>query len=132
MKKCKCGKIIDDRSKRCKHCNTIYRHKIGSLDNKGKILKRKRVINSKGYIDIYSPEHSNAPKNNYIGEHRLVIEKKLGRYLNSYEIVHHLNGIRDDNRPENLVAITKEIHTTNDRYYTYIKKLQARIRELEQ
>lgn len=63
------------------------------------------VHKDRGYVMIYMPEHPSATKSHpYIYQHRLVMEKTLGRYLKSNEQVHHINGKRDDNRPENLVV----------------------------
>ena len=54
-----------------------------------------------GYIAIWMPKHPFA-NNGYVMEHRLVMEKHIGRYLTEEEVVHHKNGIRNDNRIENL------------------------------
>ncbi len=64
----------------------------------------------------------------YIREHRLVMARKLGRCLKSSEVVHHLNGIRDDNREENLALVTNKSHPR----LTFISQLQKRIGDLEQ
>lgn len=54
--------------------------------------------------------HHLADNHGYVLEHRLVWEQNNARELRRDEEVHHINGIRTDNRPENLVALTKSEH----------------------
>jgi HNH endonuclease len=59
-------------------------------------------IDKDGYRYILNKEHPFCDYAGYVPEHRLVLEKKLGRYLIKGEIAHHINEIVDDNRPENI------------------------------
>lgn len=52
---------------------------------------------------VYVPDHPTTTKKNpYVMEHRLVMEETLGRTLFPEESVHHINGVKNDNRASNL------------------------------
>ena len=69
--------------------------------------KNGRIIRH-GYIFILCPNHPNKNNSGYVQEHRLIIEKKIGRFLKKEERVHHKNNIKNDNRPENLICCPNE------------------------
>jgi hypothetical protein len=65
-----------------------------------------------GYVQIKKPSHPRSNNQGYVFEHTLVMEKMLGRKLNRDEVVHHINQIRSDNDPGNLMLFaTVNEHT---------------------
>lgn len=70
-----------------------------------------RIKDHRGYILQILDYHPHFTQVGYVFEHRLVIEKEIGRYLQSEEVVHHINGVRDDNRIENLICfVNNSVH----------------------
>ena len=79
----------------------------GSRNKKGV----RRLLNKWGYYELFEPSHPMAKKNGYIREHRMIAYDK-GLLKNPEDEVHHINGIKTDNRVENLQVLSKPEHTS--------------------
>lgn len=61
------------------------------------------VQHANGYVLLYTPHHPQCDAGGYVPEHRLVMEKKIGRFLKKEEVVHHIDRCKANNAPENLM-----------------------------
>jgi len=120
----KCGKLMFWKSKMCANCHHAY---LRSLSGSQTLNWCGGTTTDSGYKLIFLPNHPYSAATGYIREHRLVMEEKIGRYLRPEEKVHHLNGIRTDNRISNLALVS----VGNHQHHTLLKLSQKHIRELE-
>lgn len=68
-----------------------------------------KINGNHGYVWILKPDHPHCNNIGYVLEHRLTIEKAIGRYLSPIEVVHHINDNETDNRLVNLFLFRSNI-----------------------
>lgn len=104
-----CDKLVVYSAERCISCTAKQRRKEKPIIAAGAYgWKDGRYIKPDGYVQIAVPNYISANKNRYMAEHRFVMEQHLGRTLTKDETVHHKNGVRDDNRIDNLELWSKQ------------------------
>ena len=94
------GRIVPEDVKERMRAGHIGRHATGPRVPRWKGGRKKNG----DYYMLLQPHHPAANPNGYVLEHRLVMEKKLGRFLRPEEVVHHINGKGRDNRNENFAS----------------------------
>jgi hypothetical protein len=106
----------------CPKCYNIS--KCGSNSSNWKGGKSRHY---EGYIKIYMPEHHRADSSGYVYEHILVWEREHGILIPEGHVIHHLNGLKADNRPDNLVCLPVKQHDT----FSVRHEMEVKIRFLE-
>jgi len=99
-------------------------------------LRKDKCVGSDGYIYIkLRPDDFFYPMANsygYVREHRLIMAKHLHRCLLPWEVVHHKNGVKNDNRLENLELLaTSKSHLPSVNIQATIQRLQRTVEEQE-
>lgn len=89
---------------------------------------------NRGYVEIFKPDHHRADVKGYVREHILVWEMAQRKPVPNGWVIHHYNGIKDDNRPENLFAFSNSEHSRKelgDEYKKRIRQLELEVAQLK-
>lgn len=117
----------------CYKCS--IKHRKSQRAEANPFWKGGKRMEGEGYVSVLlQPNDFFFPMVNYahyVREHRLVMAKHLGRNLHRWEIVHHKNGIKTDNRIENLQLVTDDRHKQITILENRIKQLEQRVTFLE-
>lgn len=110
------GKVLDQ----------LKKHGIEIRKQVGKhhaMWKGGKITKGSGYVGIWKPDHPSADKQGYVYEHTLVMEQKIGRVpVKGKESVHHVDGDKQNNHPDNLYLCTHKSHVAVHRQIEQLMK----------
>ncbi len=123
-------------SGRCIACGNKYSRdvKVKGMEQHGRWNGGRKIQRGYAYIRLSRDNffYPLAHKNGYALEHRVIMAIHLNRCLLPWEIVHHKNGIKDDNRIENLELLPHaRFHLVDMETKRYIKQLETEVKELK-
>jgi len=125
------SRLKSNRGKYCsKLCRDVARKNIPITYKNGRHSSWRggRAKIKHGYIGVYYEPEPGTGRHWYRAEHRLIMEQVLGRKLGQKEVVHHINGRKEDNRPENLMVLASQ--SEHMAYHRVRKPHTQRNREL--
>ena len=115
---------------KCDICEIEYKNKK-SLSNHLRGHKGTGFfIRGDGYIFRLFPTHPFAI-NGYVLEHRIVMEQKLGRFLESNEVVHHIDANKQNNHPDNLIVLSQSEHCKKEGFGSNLKGVHKTKQHIE-
>ena len=76
----------------------------------------------KGYKVVYMPDHPHARANGYVYAHIIAMEAAIGRHLADGEVVHHIDGNKRNNSPDNLMLFRNNREHTKHHWIERSKK----------
>lgn len=103
----RCGQMFQPKTDGSRFCGRACANAVTAANRPS---TKGYTVDPKGYILLRRPGHPMASAEGYVMEHRLVMAEHLGRMLSPGEVVHHKNGIKDDNRIANLELLEKRAH----------------------
>lgn len=122
---CGCGFPTNRVQRKLRYYRFCKNHHLKLRNNTPELHPRWKggIIRSGGYvfIRVYEPHPRALPRGNgmYVKRAVLTIEITLGRLLEQGEEVHHINGVKDDDRPENLQVMLKSVHMRHHANFRY-------------
>lgn len=101
------------RSRLCRECHNK------NITGKNSPKFNNGITTKHGYILVRQQDHPRADYHGYVLRAIVTLEKKLGRPLLKGYIAHHLNNVKADDRPENLIELSPSAHSTLTNYIRY-------------